>query len=692
MDQCSGLDFLHTMKVEDLFAISSSDPVSWECVVSLFAFLQKNEVAFMHGVSLMDSTHRCIFMWQNARERLQDREDLPSRVVITFCKAFVHTLSLIFSSLLSADIFEGIFLFIFLLVIIVFIDEDFCAAFRHYLDSEEDGSLLSNLNSLISELSDDEFSQVPPTVREVLVKFLSVRKQELLFYSSLDSLLKTTISEATKKIKTRQSGDDAASLLSSVSLDSPSIDISGFSALISLNQQLLFDLQGLKESFTRFLGTIEIKSELPLLEIAESVFCRDHLSKLVMNGPKRDVEIGTFAFRIDQEIDLHKQLEELYSNFFKDFPFFKRHMAPAVLDITNLPFEDIFWKCSAISSKRYHVIVRSYHVGLLHLFGVNIDRFLYNSLRYWKIPDKVIGIKALPLEWIKGTPSIAAWDLLRLTTINRNKLYCRMDLLFSVWGNVATESLYLDERINEEIAADPSRYSDLIALAENNGTTTGPMYWFATWSVIHTTMIMNLFMKLTVEMDVLEIKEYDYFYWYWDYILSTHLYSIDKIKSQIIQLNKKRFLKKKEEFAAFLREFPSSKDSLVRGCGQVCRGLFRLVISCKLLHIIPSDSFGSSIPSFTSNAMVFASRFKSFQEIINPNALSYHDYMSAISKDIDQLTNSSSNSKASAALQVLNSSILCFQQAKTILDEARKQNPSSSPAVDVIKVMQTLLL
>jgi hypothetical protein len=551
---------------------------------------------------------------------------------------------------------------------------------------------LTSLNSLISEVS-NESSLVPSSVREVLLKFLCVRRQEFLFYSSLDNLLKTTISEATRKIKSRQSNDDTSLLLSSITLDNPTIDIGGFSDLLPLNQQLLSDLRTLKESFTIFLDTVDNRNEVSLMEIGETVFCRDHLPKLVMNGPKRDVEIGTFFFRIDQEIEVHRQLEEMYSSFFKGLPFVFRHMSCAVLDITNLPFEDLFWRCSAVSSKRYHVVVRSFFVGLLHLFGVNIDRFLYNSLRSWKIPDKVLGIKALPLEWIKGTPSIAAWDLLRLTTINRNKLYCRMDQLFSVWGNVATESLYLDERINEEIAADPTKYFDLIALAENStatGTSTGPMYWFATWSVIHTTMIMNLFMKLTVEMQVLELKELDYFYWYWDYILSTHLYSIDKIKSQIIQLNKKRFLKKKEEFATFLREFPSNKDSLIRGCGQVCRGLFRLVISCKLLHIIPSDDMANSATSFTSNAMVFASRFKCFQEIINPNALSYHDYMSAISKDIDQLTNNSSNSKASAALQVLNSSILCFQQAKTILDEARKQNPESSPTVDVVKASPCL--
>jgi hypothetical protein len=126
MDQCSGLDFLQTMKVDDLFSISSVGLLStnlsnWECAVSLFAFLQKNEMAFLHGISLMESTHRCIFMWKDARDRLAHNEDLLSRVVNIFCKAFVQTLSLIFSSLLSADIFEGFsFVFVFLLLLLLF--------------------------------------------------------------------------------------------------------------------------------------------------------------------------------------------------------------------------------------------------------------------------------------------------------------------------------------------------------------------------------------------------------------------------------------------------------------------------------------------------------------------------------------------------------------------------------------------
>lgn len=543
--------------------------------------------------------------------------------------------------------------------------------------------LLIALDTMAIQIGKD--STIPEPLKEFFSAYVCFLKSSIEFYSDLESLIQQTISECTHLLRSKKLATAEDVYISYLKLDnvslSESINLQKFRDILDKNEAVLLSVKILNDSISLLLTSPSYSEDAIVME-AENVFCKDYLPKLVTSAPKRRVDEVTTATQLQKFQTLHMEIAEIYRNFVVSFlQLDENGTVLSALKISQT-FESFFEICCDVSAKRTHLIPRSYYVSFLYLLAVHMDKFLVNSLLQKSVPEKLLFVNSSVIEWLRAAPALAAWEMIKLTAVNRNRFFARLEHVFQLWGNVVTESLYLDEQVNEEIMSNPE-YSDIISPDKVGNH----MYWFATWSVIHSTNLMDLHMKLMIEMSIIELKEFDYFYWYWDFIFSTHSHALDKMKSQMIQLKLKSVKNKKEEMAKLLDSARFENDSYYRGCGQVCRGNFRLVIACKYLGLIPDDEQSLMTNRFTSASVIFANRFKSFQEIINPTPLSYHEYASTVSKDLTQLASSTrGESRAAQALQIINSAIICFQNAKGCFDEARKAGIGKLALVDMLKV------
>jgi hypothetical protein len=98
----------------------------------------------------------------------------------------------------------------------------------------------------------------------------------------------------------------------------------------------------------------------------------------------------------------------------------------------------------------------------------------------------------------------------------------------------------------------------------------------------------------------------------------------------------------------------SQEELLVRGRGQLYRGLFRVAVAVADLGLIDKSDIEG-----TSWNKRFLHRFRMFEDIVTPPALPYSDYCDMLKTKID-------------ATDLLNGASACFKKAKAYFDDAKK--------------------
>ena len=109
MDQCLGYyEFFHdTKNFPKLFDVILSNKFCEDLVLTFFVTSLKNEIAFLNGDSLMESTHKNILMWQ----QFLDSEGVGDMLLLDSIKLYsmslLQSMEAVFSLVLTADIYEG---------------------------------------------------------------------------------------------------------------------------------------------------------------------------------------------------------------------------------------------------------------------------------------------------------------------------------------------------------------------------------------------------------------------------------------------------------------------------------------------------------------------------------------------------------------------------------------------------------
>ena len=84
---------------------------------------------------------------------------------------------------------------------------------------------------------------------------------------------------------------------------------------------------------------------------------------------------------------------------------------------------------------------------------------------------------------------------------------------------------------NEAIFVDGRFHSDLYG-ADNASPGTPTTQWCSLWALQNMVYVMDLYMSLMVECDLVGLEEWDYFFWYWDYLCNTGIFTAEKLRSQ----------------------------------------------------------------------------------------------------------------------------------------------------------------
>ena len=110
MDQCAGMSSDAT--VEKLLLAHIPASIQTVDYVKLIQQLLIFELSFLDGASVLESTHRCIFLWEKCwsptSEPKSIREKLELDVFITYCKVLNRSLYHLNSYVLTSEIYEGI--------------------------------------------------------------------------------------------------------------------------------------------------------------------------------------------------------------------------------------------------------------------------------------------------------------------------------------------------------------------------------------------------------------------------------------------------------------------------------------------------------------------------------------------------------------------------------------------------------
>ena len=186
-------------------------------------------------------------------------------------------------------------------------------------------------------------------------------------------------------------------------------------------------------------------------------------------------------------------------------------------------------------------------------------------------------------------------------------LASRLQNMLDLWAHVASEAVYVDSRFHADINGPEVASKSAIP----------QLQWCSLWALQYTVQVMDLHMALVAEMDLVGLDEWDYFYWYWDYLCSTGVYTSEKLRTQRFQVDMQMYETAKAEVAARSAENkkssgkkgkkgsaassgsaesnalppvlpvmlqPSREELLLKGRGMLCRGVYRM---CALAGAAP---------------------------------------------------------------------------------------------------------
>ena len=642
MDQCYGIK--PDDKVENI--LSAEKVLAEELDATLLLVLLKSlfvyEVAFFDGASLLESTHQCIFLWEKSWHHLLSRNNLYDRIMVTYCQAMCRSLKYLSNTILDGDIYQ---------------EEDFQPLTHISLDFDKsDSEIQEELDALVANIAE---------VNEEVRLFLTYRKAVLQFMQVYNYWVNLLTRTGTKIRTSRCKYDALTQLL---------IDSSVVGAKVNFAQSMNDALD-------------------PLLVALEKLV----EASLDSNKPNISVDLLNPNDIPDISFALSKMLVKLHLStairhiVLKPFHASIRHLKGIILDVKRVSAigNDMLSKYSADnedyfsmlevaihnSNCCYHLLVRTYLVSINYTFASQplLRRYIHRSMAEKGIPDEFLGndILAADNQWLDSFSS-TVYDTFIGLCINRNKLILKLDVLLGSWGVLSSDAYLVD-----------SHFAQL----KNEMVTGGSkQIWFSHYTMISTCSLMDLHMLLLVEMDLVDVSELDYFYWYWDFICSSWLYAHEGLRTlnyntQVSNYElalKSNQDKKKKNKAKPLPPAPTKEpmgiyEFIIRGHSHICKGLFRMfIVAAELALVTKTEN------KYVSWDTRFTARFRGFESISNPPMLKYIDFVNLIE-------NSRSQGERGGNIDVslvINSATESFSDAKKYFDEIRKFC-KNNPAVKI---------
>jgi hypothetical protein len=613
-----------------------------------------------------------------------------------------------------------------------FIDEDFTPSFRNVLLECEmdDNMILHEMDSIIHEIESID-GQIPAE----LLPLLRFRVEFHRFAIDLDSYIFTTISITSRTIREKKSH-------SKIIQSTPEYPDT---------KEIATHINALLSRCDSLLQLSKLPDGIPA---ALQFLFRPYLTKLNLTGPAKTIKIPTFhegaewiRLSLEKSLMVHEiltvwttALSDNESTAVKN----RQHgMVHTVFGEKVLTWDYLFQLSMHLSQLlQPFLLSRCFYAAVLHGVAFNLDLSLAASFEQRGIPSKLIEQEIVSKEWLIGNFYVLCWDILKSFCILRLKIFSstRIQHILQATGHVVNESFIVDEQIKKTILENDGGKATSDPVSTNLHDSVNLCAWFTTYTAAFATFQMDWYVQLMIEMNLIEFHELDYFFWYWDYIYSTQIHALDKLRAGKLQFDINRYEDYKHKLLIYEEDqqkvqskvnkkkskhgksqtqpinskmppapvpspeviLPYAEDVLRRGKTQLCRGIFRLVLCLKQLNLFPlSMKSVDRKNDYVSKDLVFMKRFGALQEIMNPAYLTFRDFIDTINKDgrekkskalnlvgIDSSTikNETDDVEEETIIldvkNIIQGANICFQTAKNQFDDARKylqQVNSSTP-------------
>mmetsp|Transcript_18974 Transcript_18974/g.18300 ORF Transcript_18974/g.18300 Transcript_18974/m.18300 type:complete len:808 (+) Transcript_18974:130-2553(+) len=668
MDQCYNIK--SSIKTEDLLKVNFPNEFKESAAVKIMKALIVQETAFLDGASSLESTHQCIFMWNGSWDSLKERTSLSDRVILAFVKSMDRSLSNVTKGVLAADIYE---------------DEDFQTVNKVILsvdlsDIEAEEGLAIALNEVETHIEGQVDEGAKGEMRELL-GLLRCRQALQSFYKACAEWTHTAIATATRAKTNASESVDRKDLLklSVTARDSAKHTLSVLQEMTDLdsfkNEVKGFKTPGvavvIPTSTAYAAANAASSSEAPAEEALQENDFKCY----------KGIEDISFAFsEIIVKVMQPTAVRAIHLKPFSESLVHIRQICTEVIEICriyeefcqqdglNLDYESLLHVSSKLCNQKMHLLSRSFYLGVLYTWLPYMGDLIIVSMKARGVPVAIVSNSQVKDHWVKLGVSRVAWDTLKALTVHRNKLQFKLDGILSSWGQAVSEGTYLD-RIFETANGQPE-------LQENSES------YCTYWVMLNSTYVMDLQMSLIAENELLGHSEMACFYWYWEYVLSSRSFSIDRLrKLKYLQTNNTT-----DKRSAHPLPPPLPEELVVKARGMLCRGLFRTFIAAQEM-----DLFVKWESVHTSTACMFEQRFKSFIEIPNPPCLSYADFERTVEEGKESLRAASAAGTVvdSYTQVILGNASVSFTNARRFLDEIRRQeqefNTPVGPTGGVVK-------
>lgn len=419
------------------------------------------------------------------------------------------------------------------------------------------------------------------------------------------------------------------------------------------------------------------------------------ISKIIQNSPQRQLDILNFKDSVCYFLSVLQSLKDTFSLFI-------RHQ-----DINYLlNLEDLLHSTIALSDKHLHVFTRSIYFGALQIYNKDSAIQIIQSLRFREFPsfyyqfDETQSYYPLLTNFYSSL-SLLSYETIKIVCQNRNRIATKMNSLFSAWGAFMTRCIDIDE----------------IYLLQNQRQYESSHQWLICWGTSLCSLLMNFYLSLLIETNLISKIELDYFYWYREYISNSFCIGLDRLRRFKHEVDKFTYENELKAEIAVCKDVtleenqilsianenlkkrgvlnPDLGDKLatsiverfIRARGQMNRGCYKLLIVIKMLGLFDVDK---AIPRFadlikyTSVQQLHETRYRCFISIPSPSFLNFFDFVNATNFGLS-VTNKNaervhSNEVIGAEVGILAidpmislfAATSAFKGAKSLFDELRK--------------------
>lgn len=660
MDQCCGLS--GSVRLESLIRFALPESLTINVMNMIFQSLLICEVQLLDGASPLESINQCVFSWTRNWTELQKINGIRGRIISSFSIDLVKSSRILLKSILSADIYE---------------DEDFHTQTRssHPEDlTEYSDNTVEELNSLISilinvqnkmdsvdtevieQLVDEDLAMVEQTVL-----LLKLRMQLHSFYLSIESIIDSSI-----RSSCRHAADKTDAIFAQLEeerevyediLRSTSGNISN---LNKLTTELLAVLLEIEEKFPKDLPPHTQNSAMDFAFDSKA-------SRSLQVSPMRSIAFTSFLTSVKYLRKLFEEIQHICDYLVKVYECAPLTISDSINEQSTLDYDTILCLVSSVSRNKYHVLARSLLWGGLHVILRSLPVLVRRSMISRGVPLSLVNSEVCD-GWTQSLHKVI-WDTIRSFCHGRNHVPLRLESSLQSWAVVVRESSVVDYQYKQShsIQDDSDRQQ-----------------WVLSWAVLQITNLMHTYLGLISELELLSASELDYFYWYWDYVLTCRLHSFKTLRDlnyalrlsmyqDVVEENKKlksgRSLRKSEklrlvELQRILEAGPprtpeiSIEEYVTSACSSIVKGLFRQFVVLGTFGFCQKRS-----NEYSSWANRFAQRFRAFSCMVHPQALSYDSFVAIASTSTRELSH-----------DILSGSANSFKAAKAYTDELRKKS------------------